>query len=361
MGRTVLIFLLPLIFTSYACEKLEELFKKDSPTEPQAVKMAVLGDSVAVGLFADMTMGEPLTGDMLVDKIGVILFGSGEEDLTKEQALASLDIDYKAEHENAYTYGVKQGCFSHACRLELEKEKVSNQAVSGAQVVRSDPENTQRTISEQFDKLAQDADAIEAVEYYVINVGGNDFCADNFDKNDFISGLEEVVDKIYTANAEAKVLVVPLPNIVQLFNTVAPTESVTIELSDEQQNKKKRNNKKPAQQVLCKHIRDGHIVELFAEEDDQANHYDNAAAFCPRLAVAQDKEVDWSAMATELTAVNEAMIDLEDAYTDRKFKVAASVKDLEFDRAHLSVDCFHPNKKGLKMLADETYKYYQQL
>lgn len=365
MSKGCAYFFLSLVFTSYACDDLFKKDKDNSPTKLQNVKMAVLGDSVAVGLFADMTMGEPLTEDMLLDKVGVILFGDSEEASTKVQALANLDIDYKAKHENAYSYGVKQGCFSHACRLELEKEKVSNQAVSGAQVVRSDPKDTRLTLQQQYDKLAKDVDEIKTVEYYVINIGGNDFCADSFDKDNYIAGLKKVVDKIYAANKEAKVLLVPLPNIVHLFQTVAPSDTNTIELSDQQREKKKnKKKKKPKQHVKCKHIRDGHIAELFAEEgaeDANTNYYDNNAAFCPRLAVAANKEVDWDAMATELTAVNEAIIDLEDMYTNRKFKVAAGVKDLDFKQEHLSVDCFHPNKKGLKMLGDETYKYYQQL
>lgn len=307
-----------LSFSLSACDGMfDDLFKKKEPSEDKNVyKMAVLGDSLAVGLFGDTTMGKrnKRTDE---DKFDQIL--EGVDALSKRGILAGYDIYYKANHENAYSCGTKvESCsFSLAHHLGLKPEEVKSLAVSGAMANTSQAEI----------KLATQLDGLTAdMQHFAINIGGNDFCNSDFNKDEFIAELDKVIKAIYTKRADAKIVVATIPNIPNLFKEVAPDDTEALP------------SKEGKEKTTCGDVRGN----------------DGGLDLCSRLN-ADDANLD--NLKDELDEVNAAIADLKNTHT--KLMVATGVKDIQFNKKHLSADCFHPNTKGLKLLAAELIKAYQ--
>ena len=92
-----------------------------------ALKLAILGDSLVVGVMAETKMGEELAVENYLYKQLVMnkeKESAGKELSDKEKGkrradhMRKNDNAYKKNRENAYSYGGKKGCsFSHACRM----------------------------------------------------------------------------------------------------------------------------------------------------------------------------------------------------------------------------------------------------
>ena len=128
----------------------------DPPVFPGSrgvLELAVFGGSLAVGTLGDTVMGESPSLGADHPLMKVLLGGGGYHG-------GNFDSFYKERYENAYTYGKKEGCFSHACRMDLGTEQFVNVAVSGAKV---------------DDLYAQLRSVSDGAKRYIIQIGVNDF------------------------------------------------------------------------------------------------------------------------------------------------------------------------------------------
>ena len=283
----------------------EDVIPIDDPSVPSrsigVVKLAVLGDSLAAGMLGDTVMGEALSSSTDHPLLQVLIEGGGNHG-------ANFASFYKENHENAYTYGQKEGCFSHACRMDLGAEQVINAAVSGAKV---------DDLNVQLRAVAGGA------ERYIIQVGVNDFCADDYVEEDFIFGLRGIIEDALSQRQRARVLVVPILDIVRLFDDVLPDDKAT------------------------------HVPALGDRTCEEVRRAFAGDGYCNRVA-SQDQRLE---LSEELTSVNARIVGLASEYEAGRVVIAESVIDLEFAPNHLAADCFHLSREGLKLLATETWKY----
>lgn len=303
---------------SYACDMGKKgSFSKKDPT----LKLAILGDSLVVGVMAETKMGGELPAENYLYKHlfateGKELAGkdlSEEEKRKRRTEYVRRNDDAYKKKENAYSYGKKGDCsFSHACRMGLDKDEFRNFAVSGSKVGDLDAQ------------LAELASIAGKAEHYIIEVGANDFCANDFNKEKYLKGLKRLIAKVLGQNVQAKVLVVPIPNVVYLFEEVAmPADVATVVRG---------------KSYTCGQIRDGGL---------------GRRKYCPHVSDATDR----AGLKTEIKEVNDAILGLTGQYDNNRVKFAEAVSMTRFGKKHLAADCFHASEEGLKLLAAETWKY----
>ena len=276
----------------------------------KSFRMAVLGDSIAVGFLGDTNMGEPISAQN--PYFSDLLAGNPRHP-------SEYDGYYIQNFKNAFSNG--DHCVSLACRIEHSNFHVTNLARSGAKT---------KELDIQLDMVEAETD------HFVIEVGGNDFCALDFDKDTLIAELQGLVEKV---SARGQVLLIPVPDVVRLFEEVtAPTDTAFTTTDDTV--------------FTCDQIRDGGLLATDPQTGDVDPAKKALFSFCPRVSSATDREN----MKTELTAVNAAI----KAMASEQVKVAESIATMQFGKEHLSADCFHPSRAGLKMIAEEAFKAIDQ-
>ena len=361
MLKAVVIFLLLAVFS---CDQGNEVTDTDNtggkngeqPSTEIKLDLAVVGDSLAVGVFSDIPLDDGSSsteGYSMTESeankhpvIGALLkmlspFGG-------QTSAAEIDNILKQKYENPYTCaGDKSECtFSYQHKAGLANDKVKNAAVSGASV---------SNLIAQLNQVEKAGNA----KTYIVQVGGNDFCAADFDQTDYVSGMRSVVDKILGTNSAAKIIIVAIPNIAELFQNVAPAERNALKITNlSPQTKAALNNPNATEvQFQCQHIRDAEKIVSTAPD---------LPAFCPRISKHIPEPTTGSTtpvtefFATkrqEIKDANKAIADLVEGYSNTSIKFAASVEDITFTAADISADCVHPSRAGQQKLAEAVWSY----
>ena len=311
---------------------------------PIELDLAVVGDSLATGFFSDGKLGQSMTqAEALAHPIikGMMFPGQGKT------STASFDSNLKQKFENPYTCAENteesQCSFSYQKRAGLAHDKVKNEAVSGS------------TVSDIIVQLNQIEKAGNA-KTYIVQVGGNDFCDDNFEQTEYVNGMRKVIDKILGANSKAQIIVVAIPDIIALYETVATADDEALTLTNISNQviiQTLELGEKREVTFLCKHVRDGEKI---------TDATPDIPVFCPRISDADisDAETTTELFATkksELQAANKAIADLVSGYSNTNIKFAASVAELAFTKEDITADCVHPSSAGQQKLAKEVWKY----
>ena len=148
--------------------------------------MAVLGDSIAVGLFRDLKLGQSL--DLNHPLANRLLSGRGSfESLLREMDQYYQDQGLKLP--NAFST-ITNSCVSHACKLAVPGNKIQKLARSGSRV---------KDLVAQMDQMTG------TPEYVVVSAGGNDFCSDGYSLEGLRRDFTVFVQKVKSLNG-SKVL-----------------------------------------------------------------------------------------------------------------------------------------------------------
>lgn len=290
--------------------------------------MTVLGDSIAVGMLSDTQLGSFPANNPFFN---VLL------DATKPPQHASVFDDYyKQNFSNAFVRA--KHCDSLDCNVEHNSFHVSNLAISGARL----SGDAEKDISAQL------ARADQQTTHYVLEAGANDFCAIEFNKDAFIAKMKDHQSKILARGDHVQLLIVPVPDIVHLFESVAPTSSTAFVDPGADPNDSADDTT-----YTCAQLRDG---DLLATRTDGAITKAQAAS-CPRLIDLGDGAPDFSALSAELAELNAEIGKLHGGQT----LVATSVAMIKFEPKHVAADCLHPSSAGLRMLGNEIFKAVQGL
>lgn len=314
MIRKALVAVFVSFFVLYSCDFSDDDDKQEQDDNVKKdVKLAVFGDSIAVGLFSDSQIGgkaslnHPLA-KMLLNPVA-------------DKAKTSLQLDgyYRKNVENSFTCPISDCKFSLAHRLEISADDSASFAFIGSRY--STPSDGKAvTISQQIAKFGGRADI------YVLEGGANDFCASDYNKNKVEQAVKQAIAEVYAQNAEAKVIVVPVPDILRVFNVAKDTYTAISEIVG-----------KDAPQIpppTCKDIRND----------------------CARVSSGK-------ATPEELVALNAAITKVVDASEadGKKIAVANGVANFQFGKEHIAADCFHPSSDGLKKIAEYTKQAYDSL
>ena len=305
-------------FALYSCDFSGDDDKTEDDTVTKDLKLAVFGDSIAVGVFSDSQFGESVSTD---HKLAEALFSPAAD---KEENSRRLNDYYRKNVENSFTCPISNCKFSLAHQLKISANESNSFAVSSSRYSTPPADKKAVTISQQIAKFKGQA------EIYVLEAGANDFCAEDYDENKVKEAIEKAIDEVYTQNAEAKVIVVPVPNIFLVFEVAEDGEPAISEITG---GKGAPDISKPT----CRDIRKNS---------------------CPRLS-----NPDKKAKPEELKALNGAIATIVNTVKDsnKKIAVATDVASHRFAKEHIAADCFHPSAKGLEVIAGHTKKAYDSL
>ena len=320
--------------------------------------LAVVGDSLATGPFSDTTLDDGDTNDdcgdspfsgYCITEAEALNHSIINEWITsmllgKLPSIAKLDKNMKENFENPFTCAEnknKSECsFSYQHRAGFAYDKVKNAAVSGA------------VVGDLISQLNQVEKAGNA-KTYIVQVGGNDFCAAAFKQTDYVSGMQRVIDKILGTNSAAQIIVVAIPDIVELFQNAATADRQALKITNITGTRRAAFGGRTEVEFLCQHIRDG--VKVIPSAPDMR-------AFCPRISEHipdqdTDKPTFFATKKNEIKAANKAIADLVSGYSNTNIKFAANVEGVEFTAADISADCVHPSRAGQEKLAKAIWAY----
>ena len=288
--------------------------------------MAVLGDSISVGLFSDTQLGTfPADSAYFT----ALLDPSAQRPTSVE-----LDNHYKHEVNTAYTSA--KHCHTLACSVEHNSFHVSNLAVSGARMAGTG----------EGDIEAQLMRADAKTTHFVIEAGANDFCAVDYNQQAVLNELKDMQNKILARGDHVQLMVVTVPDITRLFTSVAPPgHTAFVDAGADPDDSSDDTT------YTCAQIRDG---DLMVEHSDGIIPKAEAAS-CPRMVDIGSGAPDYVALSDELAALNAEIAKLGGERTT----VVTSVGNLEFEAKHIAADCFHPSQAGLQLLANEMFKAVQ--
>ena len=277
-------------------------------------KMALLGDSIGVGLFSDTKLGSQLPQNSPVFSfIGSILNGEA-----LDTALLTTNATYRDNYPSAFIGKLNvPNCFSLACQLHLTASSANNFAVAGSQV--------DDVLDTQLPALASDTNLV------VVEIGANDFCSEDYNQNDYLTTYKQILDRLATASNQPVVVVIPIPNIPSVFqNAPAATKSLVY-------------NFFIPLQLTCGDIRDGQFA------------YTEHEPFCPRLVSSNT-----NTMASEWLSVNAGLANLVNSYAQTgRFVFVQNLTTWSIQQTDLAMDCFHPNLSAHQKLAQMTWASLQ--
>ena len=314
MVRKTLVTVLLGFFALYSCDFDEDDKKTKDDDVKKDLKLAVFGDSIAVGVYSDSKLGDSASIDHPLVKVYIDQANATD----KTESSRQLNEHYRKNVENSFTCPIDNCKFSLAHQLGISANDSHSFAHVGSRY--STPnEGKAVTISQQIDKFKGQADI------YVLEGGANDFCANDYDKDKVEQAIKKAIDEVYTQNAEAKVIVVPVPNIFLVFE-VAKDGATVIETT--------KIKEITIEKKTCKDIRVG----------------------CPR--VSSDKATE-----NELTDLNKAITAVVNTTKEggKKIAIAEGIATFAFKEEHIAADCFHPSAKGLEVIANLTKKAYDSL
>lgn len=312
MARQFIIIVL--LFTFHLNVFAQNDLKEDSIDQDRMpASMGALGDSITAGVLASFRRSEfwmPWNEFLIALKVLKLGISKEPNSLTNPQKSWAAGWDKQSE------------VFSHARRLsEIQNLKKQiptfNAAVSG--------DESKHVLNEQLDNLkswSQQNINQAFPDYVTIMVGPNDICAESsrhmVPVETYYSNIQKTVDEILASSPNSKLLVGSLPNIENL-RAVAKDAKLHVGLS-------------------CEKLWE--TVNL-----------------CPTLTT-EDDPIERQIIGQRVLEYNQALKDIvesrRDVYGDR-VRFAEKTYEAEFNKDHLSVDCFHPNPEGQELLADTTF------
>jgi lysophospholipase L1-like esterase len=296
--------------SAFAEERLEIRVEKPA-------SMGTLGDSMAAGFLAHFnrtTAKLPWNQALFFASLGSFVVTEETAFMEARELSWSSGLDFRKR--------VK----SHAHRLGfnfLSSRKVINAAVSGAE--------SNDLIEQQIFDLNQKSRRQlkqEFPDYVTFQIGPNDACAERVEDmrspGEFYGNIYGALDFILHESEKTRVLVPYIPNIERL-RAVA---------------------------------KDAKVFPFSAIGIRTCEDLWKVAKVCPTLTTVNDPELR-KIVAERVVEYNQAIQDVVDRlsslYGDR-IRASKRVYDVEFTADYLSVDCFHPNKIGQNVLAEETFK-----
>lgn len=268
--------------------------------------MAVLGDSISAGFLVDTQLGSPVS---LKSPIMALLNNIGG---SFDDTMALIAGNYKANFPAAFVAKADPDCISHSCQLHIPTGQAINHAVIAHRI--SD------LLAIQLPKLDPNAD------YVVVEIGANDFCANDYDQAKFLAQYSQLVKALGARAHSTRVQFIPIPAIPKVF-----------ELADSGTVSSVANLAFVELPVHCGDIRDGLMFE--------------GSAFCPRV-LAAGKNL--GPLYTQLAAVNSGIQDLVEAAKNPKMTFAEGLISEPLTKDDLAIDCFHPNKAAHQKMASRT-------
>ncbi|MFK7825476.1 MAG: SGNH/GDSL hydrolase family protein [Oligoflexales bacterium] len=286
--------------------------------------MVVFGDSMAVGVGVAYQKGQELTTEELAYHPGIeeALKQQGDTSSKRDQKKSDLNIiqsfdgAYSATGETIKRCSeiMDENCYSHAARLKVEYLK--NYAMSGSKI--QDVLQIQLPL---FLKSKSHAD------YVVVNIGGNDFCSNNFDKNVFVDCYKQVLTSLYNLESKPVILLVPPPSITKVFSSLNDSSPAFSILDEETESKA---------DFICGDIR---------------------WVFCPRAALNRENLESQAHIIDEIIeGVNRAVAKVQDPKEQKRIFIARELSQFEVTPDIIGIDCFHPNKEGYIKIANTSFK-----
>lgn len=283
--------------------------------------MAVLGDSLAVGIGSDFSRGASIPFNSIASHPGIASLLSFIGFPGYENYEGDTDAVMKAAYDSAYS-ATRQTieacrnrfdsgkCFSHASRLKASY--VKNFAQSGSKI--------QDILNNQIPELIK---MNPHLDYVAINIGGNDFCSSGLNLETFERDYQEVLKKLYDYRSKPIVMIAGVPNVVSLFRSVSDDEAA------------------------------------FHLKSDVTGNFDFTCGevrwkFCPRATAFKDQLSSQSGLIHDMTAAIRRVIDKVDPDGKRLF-FAESLKDLEVSKSMIGIDCFHTDVNGYRAISDITF------
>ena len=157
--------------------------KEEKPTPRQIKSMALLGDSIGVGMVSGSQFGNLSFSNQVLNNIGYDLIQGSFN-------IESYDAYFK---ENGYNPFTSQKLKSLAVNLGLDESKTQNIAVSGSRIYQMNAQISQ----------------MQKSDLVVLEVGSNDICASDHDVKDFLREYENVLTELKNQEHKPTVLVVP--------------------------------------------------------------------------------------------------------------------------------------------------------
>ncbi|MBP6217164.1 MAG: hypothetical protein KA436_01105 [Oligoflexales bacterium] len=288
----------------------------------RVVRSAVtFGDSLAVGIGSDFSRGETLSFESIANSPGIskVILNlnlpgyNGYHGDVDEAVIEKYDSAYSASPptlELCRRSFHADKCFSHPSRLKAKYFK--NYAQSGSQI--SDIESV------QIPKFIKDN---IFVDYVAVNIGGNDFCSQGFDLEKFRTSYTAVLSSLYNYRSAPIILVAGIPNVVQSFTTILPSE--------------------PAFQLKS---------EMIGNYDFTCG--DIRYTFCRRAIDNRTNMASQSSLIDAMTELVSSVIKHIDP-TGKRIFFAQDLTKMAIDSSMVSIDCFHTNTKGYRMISDVTF------
>lgn len=288
--------------------------KGDAP-----LALAVFGDSIASGMFADTALGEPLTNEQ-AQHFAELYRLSESEDSDSEEFY--VDAQRIAANPDASAFS---GTAAYALAPRLEKSTghdvgIFRYAISGS---------TTATLPTQLDHLDQDnAQGLRQADLAIVNIGANDFCR-RVDSDAFAASLKADLERLLVSLPKSKLLIVPLPPVPEVMSLPdAPAFSalgLDVTCSDVR-----------TKMQLCegRSIAPGASAESIAQ--DVAD-----------LAQLNQK------MAEVVAALNETATGMD--------RIELSAAPQTPTSTELAIDCFHPGVHGHEKIADTVWPALQKL
>ena len=291
--------------SSQSAKGCQAVHGESNPTQEYTPdEIVVLGDSIAVGLFRDTEAGGRASfAHPMV--IAVVTRRPWRE------FIATADSFYK-NHSSFSAFTAKASeCPSVASSLGKPKTKVSNWAVSGSQVSNLVGQLRQKKVVKR--------------RVIIASIGGNDICAPTYnlgrqrrDLQSFFQYLESQTDP--TSEDYPRVLLVPPPNPVALFETLKPSDmAMSFGLGI---------------RYSCSQVRDGRQP---------------GSSLCPRLTYATKEGLQ------EISAEYQKMIDMFEEVASIQQHivtvVVSGMNNVEISKKMIAFDCFHPSEEGHREIA----------
>ena len=301
----------------------------DQDDRRQVQSMVVFGDSMAVGVGVAYKKGQVLTTEELAYHPGIEEALKQSRDSEAEPEQSRSDQNIIQTFDGAYSATLEtikhckenndERCYSHASRLKVTFLK--NYAMSGSKI--------QEVLKVQIPLFLESK---SHVDFVVINVGGNDFCSNNFQQEVFVESYKQVLTALYNYSSKPIILLVPPPNVVKVF-TALKDDSPAFAILDEE------TQAKPA--FTCGDIR---------------------WVFCPRAALNRPNLSSQAhVIESIIEGISKAVSEVQDQSEAKRIFIAEQMVNLEITPDIIGIDCFHPNKEGYIKIAETTFKAIEEV
>ena len=291
----------------------------DAPDNTDGPPLAIFGDSVASGMFADTKLGDSATLEQAKQfaELGRIKATTEAESLEYYKAVQKVSA-----RPDKTAFGGREN-YSYAARLNQltgKKFSVWNFAVPGT---------TTETMQEQIPRArSTSAFAADKEPLVVFHMGANDFCDRRM--TEFRGTYALRLREIAQLNPKSKIMTVMIPNIPQVLSMQERTAF-----------------KLPSRSLSCEQMR----KEL---------------GFCAKVNIHNGQAAgDLNSFKKELADMNTAIKEetaklAKELNREGKF-IFAEYNFTDLTDEHLAIDCFHPSSKGQEGLAEMTWNQFKKL